>query len=313
MVYVLSLIAAPSEAPLSAASVDRARWALDEAGTNAGAADWLSSDEACDIPFEGAPERALAEARRALAGAPIDVNVVANELRRKKLLVADMDSTLIEQECLDELAAEIGMRTEVSAITERAMRGEIPFEPALRERVALLRGLSTDIVAKILASRIAIMPGAAVLVATMRASGAHTVLVSGGFTAFAEPIGRSIGFHEHRANALLSEADRFTGLLAEPVLGREAKEEALLELTTQLHLQLAETLAVGDGANDIGMIRRAGLGVAYRAKPALRAEADATIDHADLIGLLFLQGFRREEFVLRTDPDSRRVAATGSR
>ncbi len=309
MVYVLSLIAAPLRDPLSASSVERAQRALDAAGANSGAADWLSPEEACDIPFEGAPEPALARARETLADASIDVNVVANDLRRKKLLVADMDSTLIEQECLDELAAEIGMRAEVSAITERAMRGEIPFEPALRERVTLLKGLATDIVAKILTSRIAIMDGAVVLVATMRASGAHTVLVSGGFTAFAEPIGRSIGFHEHRANALLSEAGHFTGLLAEPVLGREAKEAALLEIAVRLGLEPAQTLAVGDGANDIGMVRRAGLGVAYRAKPALRAEADATIDHADLTGLLFLQGFRREEFVLRTDPQPGFAAA----
>ena len=313
MVYVLSLIAAPSRAPLKASSVDRARQALDAAGANCGAADWLSPEEACDIPFEGAAETALAKVREALADAPVDINVVANDLRRKKLLVADMDSTLIEQECLDELAAEIGMRAEVSAITERAMRGEIPFEPALRERVALLKGLSTDIVAKVLSSRIAIMGGAAILVATMRASGAYTVLVSGGFTAFAEPIGRNIGFHEYRANSLLSEADRFTGLLAEPILGREAKEEALLEFAARLGLEPAQTLAVGDGANDIGMIRRAGLGVAYRAKPALRAEADATIDHADLAGLLFLQGFRREEFVLRTEPEPHLAAASGRR
>ena len=312
MVYILSLIAAPSGAPLNGSSVECALRALAAARASSGAADWLSPDEACDIPFEGIAEAALAKAREALAGAPLDVNVVANDLRRKKLLVADMDSTLIEQECLDELAAEIGMRAEVSAITERAMRGEIPFEPALRERVALLKGLPTDIVAKVLSSRIAIMGGAAILVATMRASGAYTVLVSGGFTAFAEPIGRSIGFHEHRANSLLSEADRFTGLLAEPILGREAKEEALLEFAARLGLDPSQTLAVGDGANDIGMIRRAGLGVAYRAKPALRAEADATIDHADLTGLLFLQGFRREEFVLRTDPESA-LAASGRR
>jgi phosphoserine phosphatase len=303
MVYVLSLIAPRSRAPLLASSVDRARRALDATGANSGAADWLSPDEACDIPFEGAQKTALAKVRETLAGEPIDVNVVANDLRRKKLLVADMDSTLIEQECLDELAAEIGMRAEVSAITERAMRGEIPFEPALRERVALLKGLSTNIVAGILSSRIAIMDGAALLVATMRASGAYTLLVSGGFTSFAEPIGRSIGFHEHRANVLLSEAGDFTGLLAEPILGREAKQEALLEFAARLGLDPAQTLAVGDGANDIGMIRTAGLGVAYRAKPALRAEADATIDHADLTGLLFLQGFRREEFVLRTEPE----------
>jgi phosphoserine phosphatase len=313
MSHVLSLIAAESKAPLTTSDVDRARRALDRAAANHGTPDWLASDEACEIPFEAAPGSALAVARSALLGQPIDVNVVPNELRRKKLLLADMDSTLIEQECVDELAAEIGMRTEVAAITARAMRGEIEFEPALRERVALLKGLPRDIADKILASRIGIAPGAAVLVATMRSSGAYTVLVSGGFTVFAEPIGRHIGFHEQRANNLLLESGLFAGLVAEPILGRKAKEEALVELTQRLELEPAETLAVGDGANDIGMIRRAGLGVAYRAKPALRAEADALIDHADLTGLLFLQGYRRDEFVLRPDPGALRADAATMR
>jgi phosphoserine phosphatase len=178
------------------------------------------------------------------------------------------------------------------------MRGEIDFEPALRERVALLAGLATDVVGRVLAQRIAIMPGASLLVATMRTHGAYTALVSGGFTAFAGPVAERIGFHEHRANTLLSEAGAFTGFVAEPVLGREAKVDALLELTDRLKLERAETLAVGDGANDISMIRLAGLGVAYRAKPTLRAEADAIVDHADLTALLFLQGYRRDEFVL---------------
>jgi phosphoserine phosphatase len=303
MVHVLSLIAGQAKAPLGAGAVDRAGRALEKAAANAGPAKWLSPDEACEILFEGNAEAARTAVRDALAGEPLDVNVVPGELRRKKLLVADMDSTLIEQECLDELAAEIGRRAEVAAITERAMRGEIPFEPALRERVALLNGLSISIVDKLLSERITITPGAAVLVATMRAASAHTVLVTGGFTAFAEPIARQIGFHEHRANSLAHEGGRFTGLVSEPVLGSGAKEEVLLELRDQLGLEAAETLAVGDGANDIGMIRRAGLGVAYRAKPALRAEADAAIDHAELTGLLFLQGFHRDEFVLRPDPE----------
>jgi phosphoserine phosphatase len=302
MLHVLSLVADESKSPLTSGDVDRARRALDAAGAKCGAPDWLSANEACEIAFEGGPDAALAAARVALAARPVDANVVADELRRKKLLVADMDSTLIEQECLDELAAEIGMRAEVSAITERAMLGALAFEPALRERVALLKGLSTEVVARLLSSRITITPGAAVLVATMRAFGAHAVLVTGGFTAFAEPIGRRIGFHEQRANRLGIEAGSFTGLVAEPILGRDAKEATLAELTVRLKLEPAETLAVGDGANDIGMIRRAGLGVAYRAKPALRAESGAIIDHADLTGLLFLQGYRREEFVLKSEP-----------
>ncbi len=226
----------------------------------------------------------------------IDVNVVPAAFRRKKLLVADMDSTMIRQECIDELAAEVGLRDQVAAITERAMRGEIAFAPALRERVALLKGLATEVVGRVLAERIELMPGARVLIATMRAAGAHTALVSGGFTAFVEPIAERIGFHETRANLLISEADAFTGLVGEPILGAEAKEEALVELSARLGLTLSETLAVGDGANDAAMVRRAGLGVAFHGKPALRQLADATIDHSDLTGLLYLQGYRRGEF-----------------
>jgi phosphoserine phosphatase len=295
MRHVLSLIAAEAKA-LSTNDVDRARRALDAAATDCGTPDWLSPGEACDIPFEGAPAAALAEARRALADEPFDVNVVPAASRRKKLLLSDMDSTLIEQECVDELAAEIGLREEVSAITERAMRGDIAFEPALRERVALLKGLPLDVVRRVLATRIILSPGAKVLVATMRASGAHTVLVSGGFTLFTGDIAERLGFHENRANRLLSEDGILTGLLAEPVLGRAAKEAAFDELVEKLALDRTDTLALGDGANDAGMIAKAGLGVAYRGKPALRAFADATIDNADLAGVLFLQGYRRDEF-----------------
>ncbi len=286
------------KARLTEGDVDRARRALDRSGGRAASPVWLSHHEACDIPFEGAERDILAEARSELRDGPIDVNVVPQQSRRKRLLVADMDSTLIEQECIDILAAEIGLGAEVAGITERTMRGEIEFEPSLKQRVGLLRGISPAVAAKLLADRITIMPGAKALVATMRAAGAYTALVSGGFTIFAGPVGRAIGFDEHRANTLLAEAGAFTGSLAEPILGRAGKEQALLELTRQLKLDPIETLAVGDGANDLGMIRLAGLGVAYRAKPVVRAEADAAIDHADLTGLLFLQGYRREEFVL---------------
>ncbi len=225
------------------------------------------------------------------------MNVVPQASRRKKLFVADMDSTAIGQECIDELAAELGLRDQVAAITTRAMRGEIAFAPALRERVALLSGLPTEIIGKVLSTRIAITPGAETLVATMRASGAYTTLVSGGFTVFVEPVARQIGFDESRANTLLSEGGRFTGRVAEPILGPDAKEGALTELQARLGLLPEETLAVGDGANDAGMIRRAGLGVAFHAKPALRAVADAAVDHADLTALLYLQGYRRDEFI----------------
>ncbi len=297
MTHVLSLIAAEAKAPLDAGDVERARRAIDGAGARSDAPRWLSPGGACDIPLEGDPTAAREAARSALAGRPIDVNAIPAEARRKKLLLADMDSTMIGQECIDELAAEIGLRDKVAAITERAMRGEIAFAPALRERVALLKGLPVAAIDKVLETRIKVTPGARTLVATMRAAEAHTTLVSGGFTAFVEPVARRIGFDDMRANTLLAEAERFTGEVAEPILGGEAKERALAELSAQLRLAPNETLAVGDGANDAGMIRLAGLGVAYRAKPTLRAVAAATIDHGDLTGLLFLQGFSREEFV----------------
>lgn len=296
MSAVLSLIAAEAKT-FSANDVERVRRALGATGIVSEPADWLARGEACDIPFDGGDETALTTARDALGAEAIDVNVVPKEARRKKLLIADMDSTLIGQECIDELADMLGLRDSVAAITERAMRGEIAFEPALRERVALLKGLPVDAVSQALATRITLTPGAATLVATMRQAGAHAALVSGGFTLFTEQISKRLGFHEHRSNRLLHENGLFTGEVAEPVLGRAAKQEALDELIASLAIERSETLAVGDGANDAGMIERAGLGVAYRGKPALRAIADATIDHADLSALLYLQGYRRDEFV----------------
>jgi phosphoserine phosphatase len=297
MSLVLSLIAAEAKAPLGAKDIDDARRVLEAAGAAPGAPAWLAARIACDIPFAGDAAAGRDAVRQALSGRSIDVNVVPTENRRKRLLLADMDSTMIEQECIDELAAELGLRDRVAAITERAMRGEIEFAPALRERVALLRGLPIAVVDKVLQARISIMPGARTLVATMHRAGAHTTLVSGGFTAFVEPVARRIGFDETRANVLIAEGATFSGRVAEPILGADAKEAALTELTARLRLAAAATLAVGDGANDAGMVRRAGLGVAYRAKPALRAVAAATIDHSDLTGLLYLQGFSREEFV----------------
>ncbi len=227
----------------------------------------------------------------------MDSNVVPADGRRKKLLLADMDSTIIEQECIDELAAEVGLQAEVAALTERAMQGEIGFEPALRARVALLAGLPLAAVERVRKERISFSPGAATLIETMRAAGAYTALVSGGFTMFTRPIADALGFDEQRANRLIESEGALTGEVAEPIFGRAAKEQALRDLAGRLSLSHAETLAIGDGANDLGMIRAAGLGLAYRAKPAVRAEADAVIDQADLTAVLFLQGFRRDEFV----------------
>ena len=297
MAHVLTLAAAKAKAPLRRRDVEEARRSLDQIGAVSDDAVWLSPDEACDLPFSGDPAAALASARSALAGKPVDVNVLEVEGRRKKLLVADMDSTMIEQECIDELAAAAGFGKAVSAITERAMRGEITFEPALVERVRLLAGLPVSAVDALLAERITLMPGGKLLVATMRSHGAYTVLVSGGFSDFVAPIAARLGFDEHRANRLIEDGGRFTGHVAEPILGRQAKQDAVADLTVRLSLQPRDSLAVGDGANDIAMVQQAGLGVAFHAKPALRAAAAAVVDHADLTALLFLQGYRRDEFV----------------
>jgi phosphoserine phosphatase len=296
MPLVLTLIASPAKAPLSHDLVDAVRRALDEAGCRPGAADWLGEGEACDIAVEADAPAALAAARRGLGVAPIDAAALPTAGRRKRLLVADMDSTLIQQECIDEMAAAIGVGPEIAAITDRAMRGEVAFEPALRERVRHLAGVPLEVAEEVLAERVRLTPGGRTLVATMRAAGAYTLLVSGGFTLFAEPIAARLGIDAFRANTLLHNGGRLTGRVAEPVLGRDAKEAALKELLDRLGLEPADALAVGDGANDAAMVRLAGLGVAFHAKPALKEVANAVIDHGDLTALLYLQGYRRDEF-----------------
>jgi len=296
MTHVLTLIAAKAKAPLTADIVGAVTSALAAAGVAPGPADWLGQDEACDIPFAG--DKAAADlARTLVAGHAIDFGIVSAAGRRKRLLIADMDSTMIGQECIDELAAEIGAGEIVAAITQKAMRGEIAFRPALRQRVALLKGLPVETVNTILAERITLTPGGPALVATMRANGAYASLVSGGFTAFAEPIAGRLGFDEFRANRLNQENGLLTGTVAEPALGGDAKSARLHDLIAARGLDRADTLAVGDGANDLAMIGAAGLGVAFRAKPAVEAQADVAIRHSDLTALLYLQGYRREDFV----------------
>jgi phosphoserine phosphatase len=296
MPLVLTLIASPAKASLSLGLVDAVRHALDEAGCRPGSADWLGEGEACDIAVEAGAPAALAAVRGGLGTAPVDAAVLPASGRRKRLLVADMDSTLIQQECIDEMAAAIGVGPEIAAITDRAMRGEVAFEPALRERVGHLAGMPLAVAEEVLAERVRLTPGGRTLVATMRAAGAYTLLVSGGFTVFAEPIAARLGIDEFRANTLLHDGARLTGSVAEPVLGRDAKEAALKELLDRLGLEPRDALAVGDGANDAAMVRLAGLGVAFHAKPALKEVADAVIDHGDLTALLYLQGYRRDEF-----------------
>jgi phosphoserine phosphatase len=259
----------------------------------------LATNVAADIFLvpDSDPLTAETALRKALVDAAIDVVIQPAETRRKRLLVADMDSTMIGQECIDELAAEVGLKEHVSAITERAMRGEIAFEPALRERVALLRNLPLSAIERVIATRIRLTPGGPELVRTMRANGGYAALVSGGFTVFTGPIAARIGFDEDRANVLLASGEALDGTVREPILGQQAKLDALRELTAARGLGAKETMAVGDGANDLAMIKAAGIGVAFHAKPKVAAEAAARIDHADLTALLFIQGYAEAEFV----------------
>jgi phosphoserine phosphatase len=262
-----------------------------------GEASWLARGHAFDIAITGDGAAALTQARSIAGTRPADINLVATERRRKKLLIADMDSTIISCECLDELADMAGLKPLVSAITERAMRGEIEFAPALRERVALLKGLSLSALQRVYDERVRLNPGAKALVATMRAHGAKTLLVSGGFTFFTYRVAQAAGFESEQANILLDDGAALLGTVAEPILGREAKLAALEEATQAAGLDFADTLAVGDGANDLAMIGRAGLGVAYHAKPIVAAAASASIAHGDLTALLYLQGYREDEIV----------------
>ncbi len=261
-----------------------------------GAAVWLDPNHAAEFEVEKLP-RNLGEVRDSLQAEGVDLVAQPSEGRRKRMLLADMDSTMIGQECVDELAAEAGVGAAVAAITRRAMHGELDFEGALTERVGLLRGLPEATIATVLDRRITPMPGAATLVATMKAHGAHTVLVSGGFTAFSGAIAERLGFDEHRANTLLAENGSLTGEVAHPILGRDAKVHALEEISARLGLDEADVLAIGDGANDLGMIERAGTGVAVHAKPVVQDAAPHRINHGDLTAILFLQGYSRDAFV----------------
>jgi phosphoserine phosphatase len=295
MSLVATLICNPNNPALDSTIVDGALAVLPSAGP----ARWLFDEVAVDIPFQSQEDfRAIENRLRETRGdLPIDIVVQPLATRRKKLFLADMDSTMIGQECIDELADFAGLKAHVAGITERAMRGEIEFEPALRERVALLKDMPVSVVDEVLAKRITPTPGGRELVMTMRAHGAYTCLISGGFTLFTNAVAAKIGFQENRANELVVDDGRFTGEVREPILGRAAKLATLIELVESFDLDDIDTLVVGDGANDLGMIQHAGLGVAYRAKPAVAAAAAARIDHGDLTALLYAQGYRREEFV----------------
>ncbi|QGX99983.1 phosphoserine phosphatase SerB [Roseovarius faecimaris] len=256
---------------------------------------WLSPDEAAEFSLAEKPGNQW-EVWEDLQGWKIDLVIQPTEGRRKRMLLADMDSTMIEQECIDELAEEAGVGAHVKDITARAMNGELDFEGALTERVALLQGLEERVIGQVLDSRITYMPGGAELVATMRAQGGYAALVSGGFTAFTAQVAAHLGFDENRANTLIIRDAALTGEVARPILGRQAKVEALEEITARLGISEADVIAVGDGANDLGMLGRAGTGVALHAKPSVAAQCDVRINHGDLTALLFLQGYARSEF-----------------
>ena len=261
-----------------------------------GEINWLNPRVACEIVKPAAADP-VAVARAAIGKAPIDAALVPLSHRRKRLLVADMDSTMIDQECIDELADAVGIKGEVAAITERAMRGDMDFAAALRARVSLIKGLERKAMEEIRRERLTFAPGSRTLIQTMKTHGATTSLVSGGFTFFAEWIGKRLGFDEWVANVLEFEGDRLSGTVTEPIVGREMKLERLLSLADEHEIPIAATMAVGDGANDLDMVKAAGLGVALHAKPIVAEQAQVRIDHGDLTALLYLQGYSEEEFV----------------
>ena len=287
--FIATLIARPGGLDAALAESLRNAW-------GGGDLVWLAPDEAAEFALVEVPGNRW-EVWESLQAQSVDLVIQPADGRRKAMLLADMDSTMIEQECIDELAAEAGVGEKVAAITARAMNGELDFEAALTERVGLLRGLDAGVIQRVVDTRLSFMPGGRALVATMKANGAHAALVSGGFTAFTGAVAKALGFDEHRANVLLVDDGRLTGIPARPILGRQAKVEALEEITRRLGLTDADVLAVGDGANDLGMLKRAGTGVALHAKPAVQAEVEVRINHGDLTALLHLQGYAKSEFV----------------
>jgi phosphoserine phosphatase len=283
---VLVLIASPGSGAIGPSVI---------AGLGMGSPRWLAPREACELPFPDEPE-ARAAVAQAVAGLPIDWAVVPAANRRKTLLIADMDSTIIAQECIDELGAAAGVGAEVAAITARAMRGEVDLEQSLKARLQLMRGLPTTALHRIVEG-LNFTAGGRTLVQTMKANGAHTVLVSGGFTYFTSRVAEALGFDEHRGNELLFDGGALSGQVREPILGVRAKADALREICSRRGIGPDAAIAAGDGANDIEMLRLAGLGVGFRAKPVVREAADAVIDHADLTALLYLQGYELSDFV----------------
>lgn len=289
--FTVTLLTAPAENPLAMVLVESLRNAW-----GGSAANWLSVGEAAEFSIPAWPDTADA-VWSDLQTHGVDLIIQPSQGRRKRMLLADMDSTMIRQECIDELALVAGVGPHVAAITARAMNGDMDFEAALIERVALLRDLDVAVIDTVLHDRISYTLGGFELVATMKANGGYAALVSGGFTAFTSRVGASLGFDEHRANTLLVQNGKLTGEVGRPILGRQAKVEALAEITARLGIMPTDVLAVGDGANDLGMLAAAGAGVALHAKPAVAAQCKLRINHGDLSALLFIQGYARSEFV----------------
>ncbi|MHC1548503.1 phosphoserine phosphatase SerB [Phyllobacterium sp. K27] len=295
MPLMATLIANPAAPNLTPSLGIKASAAINATGLY-----WLADGIACDITLKDTsdPEEARSLLTRAIDGEPVDIIIQNQDSRRKRILIADMDSTIIQQECIDELAEEAGLRDKVAAITARAMNGEIEFEPALRERVALLKGLPYSVIDKVIASRITLMPGGPELIRTMKKHGAYTALVSGGFTVFTQRIAEMIGFNENSANILIDNGETLTGEVKEPILGRTAKVAALTGICQRFGLEPKEAIAVGDGANDLDMLQLAGTGVALHAKPVVAEQAKVRIDHGDLTALLYIQGYRKSDFII---------------
>jgi phosphoserine phosphatase len=288
--YTVTVLCSPVTPSLDPALVDSIRNAW-----GGGDATWLAPDEAAEFTLDTLPDNQW-DVWADLQSMGVDLVIQQTKGRRKKMLLADMDSTMIQQECIDELAEEAGVGARVKDITARAMNGELDFDGALTKRVGLLKDLPESVIAKVLDERITLMPGGPALLATMKADGAYAALVSGGFTAFTTKVAAELGFDENRANTLHVSDGKLTGEAGRPILGRQAKVEALEQISAKLGIAEADVMAVGDGANDLGMLKRAGAGVALHAKPSVAAECDIRINHGDLTALLYVQGYSRDEF-----------------